>query len=429
MLVKFSVENFRSIKEQQVLSMVKSNVYKELQQNTFTSNAPNTPELLKSAVIYGANASGKSNLLKALFVMTQIIETSFHKKLDEPIVVEPFLLDPKSRIEPTTFQISFIANLANEASEEKQFALVEYGFSTDKKIVYEEWLSVYPKGREQAWFHRIYDTKSKSYHWLKESESFKGSKSTWKENTRLDQLFLSTAVHLNSEQLKPIYNAIVHKLGVIGADRISNEFTKKLCKKEEYKTLFISFLQQADIDLVDIKLEKLNVENIIFPDEFLPKEIKEEIFKDLSEQVEVYFIHKDSLDNEVKINLREESDGTQKLFEFIGLIFNAMNQGDTLIIDEFNKSLHPDLVRYLVALFNSKHNKNNGQLIFTTHETSVLRKELLRRDQIWFCEKGSDRATNLYPLSDFSPLNREDLEESYLHGRYGGKPVIKEFIF
>ena len=130
------------------------------------------------------------------------------------------------------------------------------------------------------------------------------------------------------------------------------------------------------------------------------------------------------------IDLVDRNDvGIEKVkpFEFSSLIFYVLTKSATLIIDEFNKSLHPDLVRFLVKIFNSKA---KAQLIFTTHETSILRKDLLRRDQVWFCEKGKDKSTSLYPLTDFSPhKGREDIEECYLHGRYGGKPIIKDFFF
>lgn len=427
MLMQFSVENFRSIKEEQSLSMVKS-ASKELSENFFDPRAPSANELLKTAVIYGANASGKSNFLKALLHMEKIIESSFSKKLDEDISVEPFLLDPFSSTQPTTFQIDIIVEMEMEDSS-TQPVRIDYGFSANKKKVFEEWLSVYPKGREQGWFHRIYNDETEQYDWIKDSDFFKGQKATWKKNTRPDQLFLSTAVHLNSAQLKPIYDALTKGLMNISDDRISSELSKKICvENKEGKNLFISLMQQADIDVEDIVVEKPKYE-IKLPDE-LPAKLRDRLLKDLSERYEVYFVHLDNQGNEVRINLNQESDGTQKVFEFASLIFSVLIHGGILIIDEFNKSLHPDLVRFLVKLFNSENNKGNGQLIFTTHETSILRKDLLRRDQIWFCEKSKDKATTLYPLTDFSPLkDREDIEECYLHGRYGGKPVIKDFIF
>ncbi len=424
MLVEFSVENFKSIKEEQTLSLVKAKGEK-MPDNFFDPKAPSVPELVKTAVIYGANASGKSNLLRALFQMNKVLKSSFTKEIDEGIAVTPFLFDPLISLEPTTFNISLVVKLPYE--EGLRPTLVEYGFSADSKKVYEEWLSVYPKGREQSWFHRLYDDEVKEYDW-NESTFFKGQKSIWKQNTRTDQLFLSTAVHLNSKQLKPIYEAL-NEIMIVGEDRISKDFSRSLCKADKKgKELILKLMQHADIDVDDIVLKKPTIKKIDFP-EGMPLELQKEITEKIKNEEEIFFIHTDSVGNEVEIMLDDESDGTQKMFEFSSLIFMSLMRGDTLVIDEFNKSLHPDLVRFLVKLFNSEQNTGNGQLIFTTHETSVLRRDLLRRDQIWFCEKNKEKATTLFPLSQFTSRDdgREDIEEYYLHGRYGAKPIINDF--
>ncbi|QNX10146.1 ATP-binding protein [Acinetobacter seifertii] len=425
MLIQFSVENFRSIREEQTLSMVK-NSSDEMPENYTDSNALKVPNLLKTAVIYGANASGKSSLIRALLHMRNIIEGSFSKKINEEIAVEPFLFDSAWKDEPTTFSADIVVNF-NDKDEEANPVRVEYGFSATKFLVHEEWLSVYPNGREQAWFHRIYDEETDSYIWQKESSYFKGSKEIWKKNTRKDQLFLSTAVQLNSEQLKPVYDWFEDNLRVLDSDRIDDEFTKKVCQNEKARKLIVSFLQQADIDVEDIiiKKNKLTIDQL---SDDLPEDFKRHILKSQHEVLNAYFVHLDELGNQVLINVEDESEGTQKLFEFAAPLFDVIFKGFTFIVDELNKSLHSDLVRFLVKIFNSSQNFNGAQLIITTHETSVLRKDLLRRDQIWFCEKNKSKVTSLYPLTDFSPhKDREDLEESYLAGRYGGKPIIKEF--
>ncbi len=200
---------------------------------------------------------------------------------------------------------------------------------------------------------------------------------------------------------------------------MSREFCKKSDKE---KSIFISLFNSVGIEIDDIVFER-NISPEEIPKEF-PEHIRRKILEDTNE---IFFIYLDELGNEQKINLNEESDGTQKLFEFAGLILMALQRGDILIIDELNKSLHPDLACFLVKLFNSSLNKKNAQLIFTTHETSILRKNLLRRDQIWFCEKESDKGTCLYPLTDFRYKKQEDIEEYYIDGRYGAKPIISDF--
>lgn len=427
MLIQFCVENYRSIKKEQILSLARGSGH-EMPDNYFDSQAPATPILLKSAVIYGANASGKSNVIKALDSMVNIIASSFNKKPHEPIASEAFIFDTVSRQAPTTYDISFVVELMNEQGQ-LQPTRVDYGFVSDRYKIYEEWLSVYPNGREQNWFSREYNPQTADYDW-KMSSYFKGEKTSWKNQTRQDQLFLSTAVHLNSEQIEPIYLALTDRIPIIRTDRISNQMSKDLCKaSDDKKLILIELLRAAGIELDDIIFEKPNFNiNISALPPGIPEEVRAQIFDDLQQHVETFFVYHDDRQHPQKINLREESDGTQKLFEFAGLILAVLHNGDTLIIDELNKSLHPDLVRFLVQLFNSSLNERNAQLIFTTHETSVLRKNLLRRDQIWFCEKEKDRSTNLYPLTDFKPhVSREDIEEYYLHGKYGAKPIFRPF--
>ncbi|WP_159991608.1 AAA family ATPase [Pelistega ratti] len=431
MIIQFSVENYRSIKQEQTLSLVKS-TGTEKPDNFFESSAPNTPPLLKSAVIYGANASGKSNMIKALGAMLDIIQNSADKKIGNTIPTESFLFNSITRHQPTVYDISIIMPLQNDEGVLQEMR-VDYGFVVDSSKIYEEWLSIYPKGRERNWFHREYQADKQEYDW-KISDYLKGEKESWKNQTRPDQLFLSMATHRNSEQLKPIYEFFTNNIGIIQTDRISNELSKTICKNSEKdKLIIISFLKSAGIEVDNIIFEKPNISLENLPDN-LPDSIRKEILNDLEEQIvaqnETFFVYIDDMKNKQKINLRNESDGTQKLFEFAGLMLEVLQNGYILVIDELNKSLHPDLVRFLVKLFNSPINQKNAQLIFTTHETSVLRKDLLRRDQIWFCEKNKDRSTTLYPLTDFKPhISRENIEEYYLHGRYGAKPLLTEFQF
>ena len=427
MIIQFVTENYRSIKHEQTLSLVKS-TGNEMPDNFFETSAPNTPALVKSAVIYGANASGKSNVIKALESMLTIIQNSANKDIRQIISTESFLFDVVANNEPTLYDISVIMPLPNDDGILQEMR-VDYGFVCDKKMVYEEWLSIYPKGKERNWFHREYNQDKQEYDW-KISDHIKGEKSSWKNQTRLDQLFLSVAVHRNSEQLRPVYEFFAKDIWIIQTDRISNELSKTICKNSEKdKFIVISLLKSAGIEIDDIVFERPNIIHEGLPDE-LPDFIKQEILRDIITQNETFFVYFDNTGQAQKINLKNESDGTQKLFEFAGLILEVLQNGDVLVIDELNKSLHPDLVRFLVKLFNSPLNQKNAQLIFTTHETSVLRKDLLRRDQIWFCEKDNDRSTRLYPLIDFKPhINREDIEEYYLHGRYGAKPILTEFQF
>lgn len=422
MIIQFVTENYRSIKHEQTLSLVKS-TGNEMPDNFFETSAPNTPALIKSAVIYGANASGKSNTIKALGSMLDIIQGSANKEIRKTIPTDSFLFDVTANNEPTLYDISVIMLLPNDDGIWQEMR-VDYGFVCDTKMIYEEWLSIYPKGKERNWFHREYNQEKQEYDW-KISDHIKGEKASWKNQTRSDQLFLSVAVHRNSEQLKPIYEFFNNNIWIIQNDRVGSKLTNAICYTEEYKFIILNLLNSSGMQINDIIIDSNHLS-----DEELPNNLPEFIRDYIIFEEEVFFIYIDNTGNRQKINLKDESDGTQKMFEFAGLIFEVFKYGYVLVIDELNKSLHPDLVRFLVKLFNSPLNQKNAQLIFTTHETSVLRKDLLRRDQIWFCEKDNDRSTRLYPLTDFKPhINREDIEEYYLHGRYGAKPILTEFQF
>jgi len=417
MLIEFTVKNYRSIKDEQTLSLVKT---KDEEQNGFTPDIPQNIALSSSAVIYGANAAGKSNLIDALAFMDNMVRNSQKKQQGDNISVTPFLFDEQTANEPSEFEVVFI-------SEGVKF---QYGFSLDKEKVFEEWLIAYPKGRPQEWFSRVYDDKTKKSKY-KFGTHLTGLKQVWKSATRNNALFLSTAIQLNSEQLKPVFNWFQSKIYIIDSSNISPRFTVKHCVSGINKDLVLQFLQSANIDIHDIKIKKEQFDPSLLPNE-MPNSIKESIIEELTGQEvikEIKAVHKTKNGNLVDLNMQEESDGTQKFFALSGLWLDALKNGDVLVIDELHNSLHPKLVKHLVELFhNKKTNPNNAQLIFTTHDTSILNQDVFTRDQIWFCEKDESQATVLYPLTDFSPRKgRENLEQRYMSGRYGGIPFIKEF--
>lgn len=420
MLIEFSVKNFRSIKEQQTLSLVKAKGA-ELESNSFMPQAPSSTELLNSVAIYGANASGKSNVIKAMMTMDSIVTGSASQSQEgDKISVTPFLFDELFSKEPSEFEIVFI----------QEGIRYQYGFVATKTHIVEEWLYAYPKGRPQKWFHRIFDFKTGST-FYKFGDSLTGQKTVWQNATRINALFLSTAVQLNSEQLKPIYNWFKTKLKMTDISGWGQGFTASLCKDKETKEDVLSFLKSADFDIHDVSVvfNKFDPESI--PDE-IPQAVKEHIIKELKDKElleELKTIHKTIDDNLVSLDFDDESDGTQKFFSFAGPWLEALKKGNILVVDELHDSLHPKMVEYLVRLFhNKKTNPNNAQLIFTTHETSILNQEVFRRDQVWFCEKDKEQATSLFPLTDFSPRKeRENIELGYLSGRYGAIPFIKNF--
>lgn len=420
MLIEFSVKNFRSIKEEQTLSLVKSKS-KELEAtNSFKPDVPNSVPLLRSAVIYGANAAGKSNVILAMLEMETIVrESASSGQEGDELSIEPFLFDEKSASEPSEFEIVFIA----------EGVRYQYGFTATKHQILEEWLIAYPKGRSQHWFSRDYDT-DKNESIYKFGDLLTGKKSVWQSATRENALFLSTAVQLNSSKLKPVFNWFKENLrlsahpGSWGAG-----YSASLCDKESTREKVVAFLKAADFDIEDIKIDKKKFDFDTLPKD-MPDSMKERLIKDFKDRelVDIKTIHKTTSDNLVLMDLDEESDGTQQVFSLAGPWLDVLENGYTLVIDELHNNLHPKIVKYLVNLFHDeKTNPNNAQLIFTTHETSILNQDVFRRDQIWFCEKDDTQATTLYPLTDFSPRkNRENIELGYLSGRYGALPYVKD---
>lgn len=416
MLVEMSVANFRSFHESKTFSLVKGNGHELREPNTFKVAAPNEIDLLRSAAIYGPNASGKSNFLRALQTMKRVVLDSAVKlQRGDPLPVTPFRLNSATLLQPSEFEVIFIVDGVR----------FQYGFSATTDRIHEEWLMAYPKGRVQRWFSRCWDEKTNHYSW-ELGNNLLGEKQLWQKSTRDNALFLSTAVLLNSEQLQPVFDWFKNTLRMSKVGGWRPDFTASLCEQSE-KSRIMEFLRAADLNIDDVLVERKPFDLQSLPDGF-PEQLKELIAGDKDRQiVQIQTVHKRGDGEAVVFDLNDESDGTQKLFAFAGPWIDVLSHGYVLFVDELHDNLHPRLVQFLVQLFHdSETNPHNAQLIFTTHETSILSQDVFRRDQIWFCEKNDDQSTHLYPLTDFSPRKgRENLEQAYLSGRYGSLPFVR----
>lgn len=425
MLIQFSVTNYRSILERQTLNMVASNYFGELEANNTCESGIGSavPRLLRSAVLYGPNASGKSSLIEALrFMQKQVLGSHKESQAGDAIEVSPFKLTAQSRTADSEFEITFI----------EQGVRYEYGFCCNKVRFTEEWLIAYPLGRAQKWFHRVSDPQT-SNDVYKFSPTFLGGKQLRKfltDSTRPNALFFSKAIQSNNEQLKPAFDWFKSRLRVIhSVDALSHGFTLQQCKEDEQREKIVAFMNTADLSIADIQLKETVFSAATLPQE-MPVEIKEMISRDLSGKtlVEPRFFHNDVNTQEaVEFSAEEESDGTRSLFNLAGPWLDVIENQRVLIVDELDTSLHPLLVHHLVKQLH--HAGNQAQLIFTTHDTTLLSQKLLRRDQVWFLEKDAQSASRLYPLSDFSPRDNEAIERGYLNGRYGSIPFLKDLDF
>lgn len=412
MLIEFTVANYRSFRDPQTLSMAASSRKELLEENTFDTGIPGLPRLLRSAVVYGANASGKSNLIKAMRFAWSFIEASSRTQDGDEIPHYPFKLDPKSKTEPSTFEFIFI-------SEGVRY---QYGFAVDSERVHREWLIAYPKGKAQTWFERTYISETKTYDW-KLGPNLKGERKQWQALTRSNNLFLSTAVQLNSDQLKPVLRWFDGKLVVIGFEsKIDPLHTAAAChNRPEIKSKILELMSAADLGIDGIYTEEREFNQEDVPKN-IPSDARDKVVRKFRDATvfNVRFMHGDT-----SFDLSEESDGTQKLFSLALPLIDIIGNGRVVVIDELSNSLHPFIVKFLLSILcNSTINQSNAQLFFSTHDTSLLDTDFLRRDQIWLTEKDGTGATRLYSLLEFSPRQKEALEKGYLSGRYGGLPFI-----
>lgn len=412
MLIEFGVANFRSFHKIQTLSMVASALTQHRDTHTFEARLPGFERFLRSSAIYGANAAGKTNLLLAIKFMQDVVLTS----ASQGYAYAPFKLCTEALGKPSEFQITFAHNNT----------LYEYGFSLTESRITSEWLTEYVTRKGRRLFQRQYDEKKKSYEW-DFSSHLRGQKTLWSSSTRPNALFLSTAVQLNNTQLKPVFEWFQKRLVIIaGPTSLNASLTLRLIERDGGIESVLPFLHEADFHIagVEVKREPLP-QNAAFVsgDHFIEKAPGENV----PHIVTVSFLHRTTDSNEtVAMPISDESSGTQAFFQTAGAYLNVLQNGEVLLVDEIDRSLHPLLTRFLINKFNSHSNEKNAQIIFSTHNVSLMDKDLFRRDQIWFVEKRDDAASWLYPLTDFHPREDEALARGYLRGRYGALPIVDQ---
>jgi hypothetical protein len=413
MLLEFRIKNFRSFRDEATLSMVASKDRELLETNTVSvGEGQSTLRALRTAVVYGANAGGKSNLLRALQLMRGVVVESARLQPEQLFNVQPFRLDQQSAAEPTLFEVLLML----------QGVRYQYGFTFTPQRIISEWLFAYQTAKSQKWFVREFDV-AKNKQMIKFGPHLTGPKTTWRDATRPNALFLSTAVQLNSEQLRPVFDWFANSLIVLmDGGALPFGFSTQSIQTPEGHTAVRSMMEAADIGIAAITAvrqkgisHKINLDFATGKSDTLTAEGELLVpkFKHVAGKVSADF------------DLPDESQGTQKLFALAGPLLDIVKRSAVLAIDELDRSLHPLLVRQIVEAFQSETPPGcRPQLIFTTHDTSLLDGGLLRRDQIWLAEKREDQSSRLVPLSDFSPRKNEALERGYLGGRYGGVPIL-----
>ncbi|WP_448543927.1 AAA family ATPase [Roseiflexus sp.] len=419
MLIEFSVSNYRSFRDRVTLSMEAADIASQPpsldEQNVFA--ASRGLRLLTSAVVYGANASGKSNLVAAINVMrTLVLNSSRDRWASKLIGIEPFRLSTATETAPSLFEIVFLVDGTQ----------YRYGFAVDRRVVVEEWLYRLGKAREATLF-------------VRDRREIRVNPRTFREGrdlefrTRPDALFLSVVAQFDgaiAQRLTEWFATLDVNTGV--TDRSDMAFALTGFETSPHRRTIEELIRRLDTGIERLELERLSLTGDVLDD--LPED---ELFPD--ETVEFFRVntYHQRFDAEgrpvdhVAFDLeRHESAGTQRLFALAHPIVRALKRGGVLVIDEFDARLHPNLAMELIRLFNDPTtNPHHAQLIATTHNTNLLSARLFRRDQVWFVEKSRQGASDLYSLVEYridGKIVRNDasFEKDYILGRYGAIPFI-----
>ncbi|MCX7256503.1 MAG: ATP-binding protein [Polaromonas sp.] len=423
MLIEFSVTNFRSFRERQTLSMVAAPRLRK-RENVFKpeSAGEKFPDLLKVAVIYGPNASGKSNLLKALDVVRRMAKREPSTR-NIPLPIAPFQFDPALADQPSVFELNFI-----HAGMRYQFTLS----ATSERIVGEKLLA-YPKGQESLLYKRLHSAQGESYQFgalLKDSLSVE-LLDAWQKLTPSKLLFIAQAMANSSEALTPLKVPFewLKKSSVSVLDGMHQmaEASQELAEEYDiYAKEIASFLRD-----VDVPISKMTVETFELPhtglnalNKILEKDSHLINTSPTSSKMTV-LTHKTAL-GDAELMYENESEGTKNLIGFwLPWSIKGPTNGPVclLVVDELDSSLHPKIVATLIE----KHINSSvpSQLIFTTHDTHLMDTKLLRRDQFWITERDMNGATQLRSIHDFEGRESEDIEKRYYEGRYRGLPFVK----
>lgn len=419
MLLEFTVGNFLSFRDKNTLSLSATAIKEFVDSNII---ATQRYQLLKSSVIYGANSSGKSNLIKAMSTMRKLVLQSFKQASTEELHITPFLLNTENEESPSFFEVLFLLDDVR----------YRYGFEVDNTSFKSEWLFESKKQSEKPLFLRENDG-------IEVMKIFSEGKDL-EEKTRDNALFLAVVDQFNGKTAKAIMNWFNNFVTVSG---LSHErytgITFNLLDNEETKPAMQNFYNNADLGFDTVKLNKKEFDVARLPKD-MPESIMQEISTKLQGQtmVDAITVHKkyDSKNKEVgtvEFDMdSQESAGTNKVFNMSGPIFDVLHDGGVLVVDELDASLHPLLTLAITKLFNSQeHNPKNAQLIFATHDTNLLTYGNYRRDQIYFVEKDKYGASDLYSLVEYKEEGavkaiRKDrsFEKDYIQGRYGAIPFI-----
>ena len=441
MLIEFKVANYRSIRAEQTLSMVASNYSDELPQNLIScDHVPGLKgtKLVKAVALYGANASGKSNIVAALrFFVEFVRDSATQRQLGTPTGTQPFKLDHTCLPAPSKFEITVVINGIRTL----------YGIEMTRERVTSEYLVAYPNKRPQVWFERDWDAQKKKYVWSNSTEHFNHD-AALREKTREDAAFLSVAAHFDHKGAKEVVKWFRRSFKMTGSTRFpARQLERLLSDNPELCEFFGQYVEKIDLGIT--RLQTRAADRIDLFRDAMQTLLHggthvfdaADVLRHADTKSDSGFLSGSSMDSEVIPELlhrgagksevpldfyQEESAGTQRYLSLLSEICAAIGSHALLVADEIEASFHPLVIHQILRIFVTANSQPDAQLLFTTHNPLLLDQTLLRRDQIWFTEKDQEGATRLYPLTDFKPRKDESLVKGYLTGRYGGIPFIPE---
>ncbi len=415
MIIYFKVANFKSFKESVTLNFNAANISEHTGSNVINHEKLS---LLKSIVLYGHNASGKSKLLDALAYFKWVINNSATEKQgNEPINLAPFEFNETTAKRPSFFEMAFVIG-------KQKF---RYGFEADKTSIHKEWLLESKAKKEYPVFLRINQAFEVDYKKFVHAEDLE-------KRTRKNALFLSVASQWNVAKAQLIDEWIEGIFTLHGLeDNKYRKFTLELLRDKKYATLINSFIKKADLGISGIEVVEVpKVDDIWKQEQYAHLQMVSESVEDQVEKA-VIANHKKYNDRDEVIGSvpllmdQYESEGTKKYFNIIGLLITALLENRVVVIDEFDARLHPLLSKAILKLFNSSFLHSNAQLIVASHDTALLDRDILRRDQIYFIEKDMYGASSAVSLVEYKPRKDAPYDKNYLEGKYGAIPFIEGF--
>lgn len=416
MLIYFKVGNYKSIKEPLTLNFLASSISEHNNSNVITADKA---AVLKSLLLYGHNASGKSKILDAfIFFKKFITDSAIRNQGDGAIDVEPFRLNEMTMKKPSFFEAGFLLDTIR----------YRYGFEANKDKIHKEWLLETKAQKEYPVFLRIKDEFEIS------ENRFENAKGLEKR-TRSNALFLSVASQWNvakAELINKWFSSIFTASGLTDS-RAFKDLTVEMLSNPKYSKLIHEFIRKADLGIAAIDVAELPLE-IPEIDRRLSPDVKELFLQNMkAEQGKSVITHHyrfDKKNNVVGTEMflldKQGSEGTRKYFSLIGLILTALYENRLIVMDEFDARLHTALSKAILKLFNSSKIKSKGQLLVASHDTALLDKNILRRDQIYFVEKDKYGASHTTSLVEYKVRKEAPYDRNYLQGRYGAIPLIDD---